>query len=173
MIDIRDLRAEDVAAIPAVPGGPAWHGGPDKWSSYWQDHQSGRRRCLVAEADGAIAGYASLVWMSGYEPLRTAGFPEIQDLVVAQSYRRLGIARMLVSACEQRAREAGSSGIGIGFGLYADYGPAQRLYVKLGYLPDGRGVTWNYVPVAGGATVEIDDDLVLWLTKSFERPGSE
>ena len=29
--------------------------------------------------------------------------------------------------------------VGIGVGLYEDYGPAQRLYIKRGYIPDGKG----------------------------------
>lgn len=28
----------------------------------------------------------------------------------------------------------------MGFGLYADLDAAQRLYIKRGYLPDGRGL---------------------------------
>ena len=36
---------------------------------------------------------------------------------------------------------------GIGFGLYADYGAAQRLYIKRGYIPDGRGAHYGTSPV--------------------------
>lgn len=55
--------------------------------------------------------------------------------------------------------------IGIGVGLYADYGAAQRLYPKLGYRPDGRGITYREHPVAPGSSVPVDDDLVLWMTR--------
>jgi hypothetical protein len=40
---------------------------------------------------------------------------------------------------ERTAIEHGKNIMGIGFGLTADYGAAQRLYPKLGYIPDGRG----------------------------------
>lgn len=35
-----------------------------------------------------------------------------------------------------------SNKIGIGVGLYRDYGSAQRLYVKRGYTPDGKVIKW-------------------------------
>ena len=57
--------------------------------------------------------------------------------------------------------------MGIGVGLSRDYGAAQRLYIKRGYVPDGRGVTYNYLPVMAGSKVLVDDDLVLWFTKKL------
>lgn len=30
--------------------------------------------------------------------------------------------------------------VGVSVGLYYDYGNAQLLYVKRGYIPDGRGI---------------------------------
>ncbi len=62
--------------------------------------------------------------------------------------------------------------MGIGFGLYADYGAAQRLYVQMGYVPDGHGLTWNNEPARAGDMVRVDDDLVLWLRKPLARLGS-
>jgi len=57
--------------------------------------------------------------------------------------------------------------IGIGVGLYKDYGCAQKLYVHLGYVPDGYGVTYKYQPVVPGNSYPVDDDLVIWLKKGF------
>lgn len=65
------------------------------------------------------------------------------------------------------AKAAGRTSIGVGVGLYADYGAAQWLYVTLGYRPDGNGITYAEKPVAPGAHVRLDDDLVLWLTKAI------
>lgn len=62
-------------------------------------------------------------------------------------------------------RAAGHAQIGLGVGLYADYGAAQRLYVRRGYMPDGAGLTWNNEPAEAGAMVRVDDDLLLWLHK--------
>lgn len=56
--------------------------------------------------------------------------------------------------------------IGIGFGLYASYGTAQRLYTKRGYIPDGRGLMYDNLPAVPGSQVRVDDELTLYLTKS-------
>jgi len=117
---IRELNADDVIAIPAVDGGPAWHGGPAKWAAYWDEHSQGLRACFVAAEDDRIVGYASLVWRSQYDAFAAAGVPEIQDMVVAEACRGRGVATALAAACEARAVAEGRAEIGIGFGLYAD-----------------------------------------------------
>ena len=55
-----------------------------------------------------------------------------------------------------------SSVVGIGVGMYADYGTAQRMYVKRGYIPDGRGLFFRQDFVEPGQTVIVDDDLALY-----------
>jgi hypothetical protein len=40
--------------------------------------------------------------------------------------------------------------MGISVGLNQSYGPAQRLYVKKGYIPDGAGMCCDDVPVREG-----------------------
>ena len=56
---------------------------------------------------------------------------------------------------------------GIGVGMTADYGAAQRLYVRRGYVPDGRGLMTGGRPVAFGESVPVDDDLVLYFTREL------
>jgi GNAT superfamily N-acetyltransferase len=80
-------------------------------------------------------------------------------------FRNQGACTAIIRRLEDRARDAGRSLIGIGVGLYPDYGPAQRLYTKLGYRPDGRGIAYAERTLAPGETVRLDDDLVLWLVK--------
>ena len=58
-----------------------------------------------------------------------------------------------------------SDTVGIGFGLYADYGPAQRLYGLRGYVPDGHGIAWNGTTVRPMQQVIVDDHLNVYLTK--------
>ena len=66
-----------------------------------------------------------------------------------------------------------SDPVGIGVGLYGGddggYGSAQRLYVKCGYIPDGRGLTYKYQPVVPGDRVLCDDDLVFMVHKAVEE----
>ena len=74
---------------------------------------------------------------------------------------------MLLNALEAEAASAGKAIVGIGVGLYADYGAAQKLYASRGYKPDGHGVTYSHKAVAPGTSVLLDDDLVLWMRKSL------
>ena len=53
----------------------------------------------------------------------------------------------------------------IGVGLYSDYGPAQKLYFQLGFIPDGNGITYRGQPTIPGQSYPLDDDLLLWLVK--------
>jgi hypothetical protein len=54
---------------------------------------------------------------------------------------------------------------GLGVGLYADYGPAQRMYILRGYVPEGRGITSKEQTVLPGHEVFVDNDLLLYLIK--------
>ena len=54
---------------------------------------------------------------------------------------------------------------GVGVGLLSDYGPAQRLYVKRGYKPDGNGLTYHEGLCRHSDQVTADDDVLLWLVK--------
>jgi hypothetical protein len=55
--------------------------------------------------------------------------------------------------------------VGLGCGLYADYGAALLMYLGRGYLPDGRGIAYNGETVPAGSTVRLDDAAGLMLTK--------
>jgi deazaflavin-dependent oxidoreductase (nitroreductase family) len=65
---------------------------------------------------------------------------------------------------------------GLGVGLYGDYGPAQLMYLERGYRPDGRGLAYRFTTVSPGATVPVDDDLNLMMTRALTSavrgPGS-
>ena len=84
----------------------------------------------------------------------------------------MGIGSLLLDSAEKIALTK-SGVVGIGVGLYAGkdggYGEAQRLYVKRSYIPDGKGVTYNYQPTIPSHSYPLDDDLVLWFTKLIER----
>jgi len=57
--------------------------------------------------------------------------------------------------------------VGIGVGLDADYGAAQRLYVLRGFISDGRGIVWQNRFPKYGEQVTVDDDLNLYFTKDL------
>ncbi|PAE14571.1 GNAT family N-acetyltransferase, partial [Virgibacillus sp. 7505] len=76
--------------------------------------------------------------------------PEVNDLVVFPPYRRRGVGQALIHALEQLSRDLGYQTVGLGVGLYKDYGSAQRLYARLGYIPDGHGICAGGEPIDAG-----------------------
>ena len=58
---------------------------------------------------------------------------------VITQFQKQGIGTALIEEAENVAIQHGKGMMGIGVGLTPDYGAAQRLYPKLGYIPDGRG----------------------------------
>lgn len=107
---------------------------------FWQEHAAGRRVTFVAVSGGLIVGYTNLVWKSDYDPFQESDIPEINDMHVVDEFQKQGIGTALIRACEDLAAAQGIAVIGIGVGLTPDYAAAQRLYPKLGYVPDGRGI---------------------------------
>lgn len=128
------------------------------------ENGTGERVTFLAVYGGRFAGWAHFVLRPGYPFYAENGIPEVQNLDVIPPFRKRGIGSALMDRIEQFAFETHDV-IGIGFGLYADYGAAQRMYVKRGYVPDGRGVMYDHQPVKPGTDVRMDDDLVLYFTK--------
>lgn len=122
---------------------------------------------LVAEKQDLIIAFGILNFEPKYALYKKLEIPEIQDLNVAPDHRQQGVATMMIKSFENLARDQGSKHIGISVGLTKDYGPAQRLYCKLGYFPDGNGVTADRESVSRDQMVRINDDLCLMLLKEF------
>ncbi|TLS52212.1 GNAT family N-acetyltransferase [Paenibacillus antri] len=131
-----------------------------------EENKSGTRVTLFASIGDSIAGCAHLKYKSEYPHFYEQGIPEINDLNVFPEFRRRGIANRLLEEFERIVRK-GHKRIGIGVGLYRDYGAAQRIYCRRGYIPDGNGLVYNNVEVEPGTTVQVDDDLNLYFIKQL------
>jgi GNAT superfamily N-acetyltransferase len=136
---------------------------------YHSEQEVHHRAVFVGRSNNQIVGYVTLLLLPRYQPFREANIPEISDLNVLPEFRKKGFGAALVKQCESYASQNGYGVIGLGVGLTQDYGNAINLYVKNGYLPDGRGITSHCKPVSFGDRVVLDDDLVLWFTKSLKR----
>ena len=132
--------------------------------SCFAQQQSGDIIFFVAHEPDRYVGHVKLVWRPDYPGFQTLGIPEIQDLNVLPIYRKQGIGTALIEACETLTAEKYDE-IGIGVGLHPGYNNAQRLYSKLGYILDGRGVHYRDEPVVQGKRYRFDDDLVICFTK--------
>jgi GNAT superfamily N-acetyltransferase len=165
-IAIRSLTFADAETISLAFTEIGWDKPVAMYHRYLSEQVAGERQVFVAEFGGEFVGYATVVWVSAYPPFAEAGIPEIVDINVLPKFRRRGVASRLMDEAEAAIRTR-SEIAGLGVGLYADYGPAQRLYILRGYVPDGRGVVYtDQVPVPG-SLVRIDDNLVLHLTKDL------
>lgn len=122
---------------------------------------------LIASQQGRDVGFGVLNFEPKYGLYKKLAIPEIQDLNVIPEARQQGIATKIIEAFEDVAQDQGAEQIGISVGLTKSYGPAQRLYMKLGYMPDGYGITYDREGVTRGASYPMDDDLALMLVKKL------
>lgn len=167
MIDIRQAKSDEASWLQSsfdmLMG---WTKPPAYFEGVCTLQEQGEQVLLIATLDSQYVGHLKIVWTPDYPYYREHHIPEIQDLNVRPDARRQGIATQLLDEAEKRIQKR-SPLVGIGFGLYVDYGAAQRLYIKRGYVPDGRGIFYRDKPVIPGTLVPVDDDLVLHLVKRF------
>ncbi len=163
---IEQLEKRHIDMIVSSFSQMGWNKPHSQYERYLDEQTAGTRRVLIATISGNFAGYATIVWESKYPNFREGKIPEIQDLNVLPTYRGRGIATALLGEAEQIIA-ARSAIVGMGVGLHPGYNAAQRLYVKLGYIPDGRGVTYMDQCVQEGQSIPFDDELVLWMTKNL------
>ncbi len=123
------------------------------------------RITLLASVSGQRAGYCFLNFKPAYALFVHNNIPEMQDLNTHPDFRQQGVATALIQKCEELAQERGAQELGLGVGLYAGYGNAQRLYVKMGFIPDGQGVMYDAKPITPCDIRPIDDDLCLMMVK--------
>jgi ribosomal protein S18 acetylase RimI-like enzyme len=137
------------------------------YKKYFIEQQKGERDIFIAEFENEFAGYVTIQWQSPDDYFYKQSIPEIKDLNTLIKFRNKGIATVLMDTAEKRIKENGYSIVGLGVGLYADYGIAQRLYIKRGYNFDGRGLMYRGVEVKPGCNVFVDDDLNLCMLKKL------
>jgi GNAT superfamily N-acetyltransferase len=172
---IRLLETQDIPQIAAAFASLGWNKPASQYERYLAEQESGQRTVFVAFMDAVFAGYVTVQWLSHYPPFQEANIPEIVDFNVLPDYRRQGIGSRLMDEAEQAVAQR-SDVVGIGVGMYSDYGSAQRMYVKRGYIPDGRGLFTHGHWVQYGDQVVVEDDLTLCFTKELnhkERKGHE
>ena len=166
-VKIRLLLEKDGDKIVGAFEQQGWNQKLSLYEKYFEEQAQGIRDVLVAEYDGDFAGYLTIVWKSHYPPFGEKGIPEIVDFNVLESCQKRGVGTKLLNAAEQSISSRADHA-GIGVGLFSDYGNAQKLYVKNGYIPDGRGIYKEGDFPQFGDIVTIDDGLALYLTKRLK-----
>jgi GNAT superfamily N-acetyltransferase len=161
---LRRLKVEDILLLEDKPSFLNFNALAPYFEKLLERQNKGEIIFLVARHQEIIAGFLYIQWQSEYPPFIKARIPDIKDLRVLPQYRRKGIATALMNEAEKIVFKDYPI-IGLGVGLYADYGPAQQMYIKRGYVLDGRGLVYKEQPVKPGTHAFVDDDLLLYLIK--------
>ena len=165
-IQIRKMTYDDIPLICKAD-----KDGSESFIQYLKNNLENQenKKCsaLLALYDGQIAGYVFLYYKCKWGGLKDQGLPSVVDLIVFEAYRRKGIATALMDHAENEARSIHSK-IYLDVCLNSDHGPAQRFYIKRGYVPDGAGVYYEQKVLDLNASCRNDDELTLCLVKELE-----
>ncbi|MFA5075183.1 MAG: GNAT family N-acetyltransferase [Candidatus Babeliales bacterium] len=167
-IEFRKLYQKDISVIISAFDELGWNKPESIFYKYIEEQENNTRYIWVAFIKDIFVGYVTLNLLPEYKFFRNQNIPEISDLNVLPKFRKQGIGSKLLDLAESQAQKMGPY-VGLGVGLYEDYGNAQRLYIKRGYIPDGNGITYKCKKLEPGKTVILDDDLILWFVKNFSK----
>ena len=162
---IRKMQTSDVKELSQGFINQGWPGREEILNRYFLEQECGEREVLVAEVGGALAGYVTILPCAKQGPFAEI-YPELSDFNVFEPFQNQGIGNLLLEEAEKRVRLI-SDKVTLGVGLHSGYGPAQRLYIKRGYIPDGTGVWYQNHQPAMNAVCEDIGELVLYLSKNL------
>ena len=162
---IRKMQTSDVKELSQGFINQGWPSREEVLTRYFKEQESGEREVLIADFTSAVAGYITILPDAKQGPF--AGMaPELSDFNVFEPFQNQGIGNLLLEEAEKRVRII-SDKVTLGVGLHSGYGPAQRLYIKRGYIPDGSGVWYQNHQPAMNAVCEDIGELVLYLSKNL------
>ena len=162
---IRKMQESDIQELSRGFISQGWPSREEILTRYFKEQESGEREVLVAEVESALAGYITILPCAKQGPFAEI-YPELSDFNVFEPFQNQGIGNLLLEEAEKRVRLI-SDKVTLGVGLHSGYGPAQRLYIKRGYIPDGTGVWYQNHQPAMNAVCEDIGELVLYLSKNL------
>ncbi|WP_217970893.1 GNAT family N-acetyltransferase [Streptococcus oralis] len=162
---IRKMQESDIQDLSRRFISQGWPGREEILARYFLEQECGEREVLVAEVEGALVGYITILPCAKQGPFAEI-YPELSDFNVFEPFQNQGIGNLLLEEAEKRVRLT-SDKVTLGVGLHSGYGPAQRLYIKRGYIPDGTGVWYQNHQPAMNAVCEDIGELVLYLSKNL------
>ena len=138
----------------------------EKYTQRLKDVADGKCIALVAEYKGNVAGYFNVYPNSMGGSFGGKGLPELVDFGVLMKYRNHGIGNTLMQVAENIAKKY-SDTVYLGVGLHRDYGSAQRMYIKRGFIPDGTGLWWQGKNLEPYADMKNDDETAIYMSKKL------
>lgn len=166
-LQIRQMNINDAIIISNSFKEQNWNKPIEIYRKYFEEQKNNERITLIAEIKDNFVGYINIKWESSYPFFLENKIPEIVDLNVIIKYRKMGVGNKLMNRAEEIIKHR-SNIAGIGVGLFSDYGAAQIMYIKRGYIPDGKGIYKNNSYIKFGEMVRIDDDVVLHFIKKIK-----
>lgn len=167
-LTIRSMMESDIEKFVVGFKEQGWHKSKEMFSQYFSQQEDNERSVVIAEIEGNVAGYITLISSANAGPFAKRNIPEIIDFNVLMKYQRRGIGSSMMDVVENLAKEK-SNYVSLSVGLHAGYGSAQRMYVKRGYIPDGSGVWYGGRQAPPYTSCENDDDLTLYFSKQLKR----
>ena len=162
---IRKMQESDIKDLSRGFISQGWPGREEILTRYFKEQESGEREVLIADLTSAVAGYITILPDAKQGPFAGMG-PELSDFNVFEPFQNQGIGNFLMEEAENRVKLF-SDKVTLGVGLHSGYGPAQRLYIRRGYIPDGSGVWYRNQPLEMNALCEDIGELVLYLSKNL------
>ena len=144
-----------------------WQKSYKQFNDYYNQLENKEKSVIIAEINGGVAGYVTLLAFAKVGPFADKNIPEIVDFNVLIKYQKRGIGNKIMDVAETLAKEK-SEYVSLSVGLHYGYGSAQRMYVKRGYIPDGTGAWYNGKQLEQYAKCENDDSLTLYFLKSLK-----
>ncbi len=164
-IDVRIMSCDDIPFICKADNDES-----EKNIAYLTNQLANQEKqecsALLALYNGKIAGHVFLYYKCRWGGLANSDLPCVIDLKVFEKYRKNGIATALMDAAEKIAKKHNDK-IYLDVCLNSEYGPAQRLYVKRGYVPDGKGAYYEEKVCETNAICKNDSELTLCLIKEL------
>lgn len=167
-ITIRSMLKCDIKSLVIGFAEQGWNKSREQFNNYYNQQLNNEKLVIVAELNSDIAGYVTILPNTEIGPFAHKNIPEIVDFNVLIKYQKRGIGNKIMDIAENLAKDK-SEYVSLSVGLHSGYGPAQRMYVKRGYIPDGTGVWYYGKQLEPYSKCENDDELTLYFLKSLVK----
>ena len=160
-IEVRRIEEGDLSAV--VAGIPSR--APERYRDQLELQGRGGFVFLIGWLDDAPVGFVGVGMHEDGSPevlAESRGFAMVSDLYVEEPYRRRGVARALMAALEDEARDAEMPGVILNTGTDEKNEAARALYRDLGFVDQG-GIYLGGWSDPHRPGVHVVDALTLWL----------
>ena len=167
-LTFRVVSPQEIAQVKQEVKAAFFSGDEATIEAHFEEHENGDSTTILGYEAGRLVGIVTIRWFSRNPSFRERQIPLIQNIEIRYEDRGRGLGNQMLERTEQEIAKR-SPLAGLVVGIFESYGPAQRLYAKRGYIPDGRGVCRQFTPLQEGDVITVDHDLLLWLVKDISH----